>query len=526
MRGLTRREYLAGAATTGAILAARPSALAKPQPKRGGVLRFVPHADLKILDPIWTTAYLTRNHGYLIYDTLFATDERYQVRPQMVDRWTVSADGMTWAFTLREGLRWHDGQPVTAGDCVASIQRWGKRDALGRLLMEATGTLQATNERAFVLELRQPFGLVLEALGKPSSNVPFMMPARLAQLPDSEQVTEPIGSGPYRFVPKEWRPGHQVVYERNSDYVPRDEAPSGTAGGKRVYLDRVVWRYLPDPATAAAALEAGEVDYWEAPPVDYAAHLEPKPNLALFVSDARTVQGWIRPNCLQPPFDHKAARQALLHLADQEVYLQAAVGKPKYYRACPSYYGCGTPYETAAGAVRADPERARALFKAAGYDGRAVVIFATADLPALHAAALVTADRLRHAGVTVDVQAMDYSTAVSRRAKKDAWHLFHLQWVVVDVMTPAVNAGLTGAGDTGLWGWHRSEEMARLRMDWVRTTDPAKRHRLAEQLQVLAYEEVPYVPWGQYISPSVHRKAVQGVVKAPATVFWNIWLDA
>ncbi len=529
MRGLDRREFLAGTAAAAAALAAGP-ALAQ-QPRRGGTLRFIPQADLKVLDPIWTTAYITRNHGYMIYDTLFGTDDNFQVKPQMVDRYTTSSDGMKWTFTLRDGLVWHDGAPVTAEDCVASIQRWGKRDTLGRLLLASTGKLQATDRKTFVLELKEPYGLVLESLGKPSSNVPFMMPARIARIPDTEQIKEPIGSGPYRFAVKDWQPGNQVVYERFEGYVPRAEPPSGTTGGKRVYVDRVVWRYIPDPATAAAALEAGEMDFWESPPIDFAPRMEANPHLAVFITDPRGNQGWIRPNCVQPPFDNKKARQALLYLVDQNTYLQAAVGQPKYYRTCPSYYMCGTPYETAAGTVKPDPERARALFKEAGYDGRPIVLLDPTDQPVIHAAVLVTAELLRRIGVKADVQAMDWSTAISRRTKKDpvdrgGWNLFHTWWISPDLMNPAVNAGFTGAGDAGLWGWHRSEEMAKLRMEWVRATDPARRKQLAEQLHRLACDEVPYVPWGQYLQPSIHRRTVKGILQNPAAILWNIWLDA
>ena len=268
MTELSRRTFLAGTAATAAAALAAPSLAPAQTPKKGGTLRFVPIGDLKILDPIWTTAYITRDHGYMVYDTLFANDANLQPKPQMVDKYTASRDKMKWTFTLRDGLRFHDGQPVTAEDCVASLMRWGKRDALGRMLMAATARLAATDKKTFALDLKSPFGIVLEALAKPSSNVPFIMPARLAATPDTEQVKEAIGSGPFKFVKEEWQPGHQVVYARNADYVPRSEPASGAAGGKVVYLDRVVWRYQPDPATAAAAMENNELDYWWIPTAD------------------------------------------------------------------------------------------------------------------------------------------------------------------------------------------------------------------------------------------------------------------
>src|SRR5499427_10062422 len=265
MKRISRRRILAGVAATAAVSLSAPA------------VPFIAHADLKILDPIWTTAYITRNHGYLVYDTLFGTDENLQIKPQMVDRTTVSPDGMKFTFTLRDGLRWHDGQPVLSEDCVESLKRWGKKDRFGRMLMAHTGKLAPVDKKTFTLELAERFGPVLEALGKPSSNVPFMMPARIASTPAEEQIRESVGSGPFKFVKEEWDPGKQVVYARNPDYIPRNETPSGSAGGKKAYVDKVIWLYVPDPWTAAEALAAGEVDWWQEPPLDYLPKIEQNP---------------------------------------------------------------------------------------------------------------------------------------------------------------------------------------------------------------------------------------------------------
>lgn len=528
MAKLTRRAFLLSGAAAATAAVAAPYVHAQ---KKGGTLRFVPHADLKILDPVWTTAYITRNHGYMIYDTLFAVDANLQVRPQMAEKYTVSKDQMKYSFTLRDGLKWHDGQPVTAEDCVASLQRWGKRDAVGKLLMAATGKLQAVDKKTFALELREPFGLVLDAIGKPSSNVPFIMPARVAATPDTEQIKETIGSGPYRFVKEEWQPGHQVVYVRNPDYVPRNEEPSGAAGGKRVYVDRVLWRYIPDVATANAALEAGEVDFWENPPLDFVPRLENNPNLAVFVTDTRGTQGWLRPNHLHPPFDNKKAREALLWMVDQRTYLEAAIGQAKYYRTCPGYFMCGgLPYESAVGAPgNPNLDRARQLMKESGYDGRPVVLLDPTDVAILHGATLVTRELLGKIGVAVDLQAMDWSTLVSRRAKREppkegGWNLFHTWAISLDVMTPALNAGIAGTCDKAWFGWPCNEPMEKLRAEWARTTDLAKRKQLADQVQLVAFDYVPYVPWGQWVLPSAHRKNVRGVLQFGAQLLWNVSL--
>src|SRR6266478_2878959 len=220
-------------ALAAALLPADGRAQAAPK-----TLRFIPQADLRSIDPIWTTAYVTRNFGYLVFDTLFSLDKDFKPQPQMVDRWTVSDDKLSYRFTLRDGLKWHDGQPVRAADCVASIERWGKRDTLGQKLMEAVGEIQADDDRTFAIKLKAPFPLILDGLGKLSSNVPFMMPERLAKTDAYQQIPEAIGSGPYKFVRDEWVPGSKAVFVKNTDYAPREDPPSFAAGSKVAKVDR------------------------------------------------------------------------------------------------------------------------------------------------------------------------------------------------------------------------------------------------------------------------------------------------
>jgi peptide/nickel transport system substrate-binding protein len=528
MSQLSRRQFLAGATTTAAA-----TSLAVPRvhaQKAGGTLRFVAQADLKILDPVWTTAYITRNHAYLVYDTLFGTDEKLQVRPQMVGKHGVSKDGMQYTFTLRDGLKWHDGQPVVAEDCVESLKRWMKKDRFGRLLAAHTAKVAAADRKTFTLTLGERFGPVLEALGKPSSNVPFMMPARLAATSADEQVKEIVGSGPFRFAKDEWQPGNQVVYVRNTEYVPRNEAPSGSTGGKKVHLDKVIWRWMPDHATAAAALAAGEVDWWEIPPLDFIPRIEQNASLATFLPDPLGTQGWLRPNHLHPPFDNKKARQALVHMMNQEMYLQAAIGVPKYYRPCHSVFACNGPYASKAGAeglARQDLERARQLVKESGYDGRPITVIHVTDIAMVSGAALVTRELLSSIGFNVDLKAMDWSTNLAVRAKKDppdkgGWNVLHTWWMAADVMHPAVHFGVSGAGPGAWFGWPQIPQLETLITEWVRATDQARRKRLAEEVQTIALDEVAYVPWGEYVLPTAFRKNVSGILKFIAPLFWNV----
>jgi peptide/nickel transport system substrate-binding protein len=369
-------------------------------------------------------------------------------------------------------------------------------------------------------------------LGKPSSNVPFMMPARIAATPADEQIKEIVGSGPFKFARNEGQAGEQVVYLRNPDYVPRDEPPSGSTGGKKAYLDKVIWRYMPDPWEAAEALAAGEVDWWQDPPLDFIPKIEQNSDLRTFLIDPLGVQGWLRPNWLHPPFNNKKARQALLHMMDQVTYLSWAVGQSQYYRACPSVFACGGPYETRIGAapiVEHDLARARQLVNESGYDGKPIVVLQVTDRPVFNAAAIVTRHRLESIGFKVMLKAVDWSTSLVVRARKDppekgGWNLLHTFFQGSDVVNPAVHFAISGAGPRAWFGWPDIPEIERLVADWVRATDEPKRQRLADEVQRVALSEVPYVPWGQWSQPTAFRKNVRDVLKFGAPIFWNVKL--
>ena len=280
-------------------------------------LRFIPQADLRSIDPIWTTAYVTRNFGYLVFDTLFALDKDFNPQPQMVDHWTVSADKLTYTFTLRDDLKWHDGQPVRAADCVASVERWGKRDPFGQKLMDAVGEIKPVDDKTFTISLKTPFPLILSALGKLSSNVLFMMPERLAKTDPFKQIPEAIGSGPFKFVRSEWVPGSKAVFVKNTEYPPRKEPPSFASGGKVPKVDRVEWLYIPDSATASAALNSGEADWYEQPPTDLLPVFASNADIVVTTVDPLGNQGILRFNQVQPPFDNLKLRLAVLNLVNQ-----------------------------------------------------------------------------------------------------------------------------------------------------------------------------------------------------------------
>jgi len=326
-------------------IAAAAAALAASVGAAGaqGTLKAVMHSDVKIVDPIWTTAYITRNHGYMIYDTLFAMDEKGEIKPQMVDKYDESADKLTYTFTLRDGLVWHDGPPVTAEDCIASIKRWSARDALGQKLMSFVDSMTANDAKTFTVKLKSPTGLLIFGLGKPSSNVPFMMPKRVADTDPNTQISEFIGSGPFVFKRDEWKPGDKAVYVKFDKYKPRSEPASGMSGGKVVKLDRVEWLAIADQQQALNALLAGEIDYYEQPPIDLLPLLKGDSNVKLVNYNPLGLQYTFRPNHLQKPFDNPKVRQALFYAFNQKDFLDATIGNPEYYKVCKAMFVCGNP---------------------------------------------------------------------------------------------------------------------------------------------------------------------------------------
>jgi len=494
------------------------------------ILKFIPQADLRILDPIATTAYITRNHGYMVYDTLFATDAKFKIQPQMVDKWEISKDKLTYTFTLRDGLKFHDGQPVRSADCIASVERWAKRDALGQKLAEATETWTAMNEKTFRLKLKKPFPLTLEGLGKLSSNVPFIMPERVAKTDAFQNITDAVGSGPFKFVKDEWLPGNKVVYVKNTDYVPRKEPPSWAAGGKVVKVDRVEWIYIPDSATAAAALNAGEADWWEQLPPDLIPVLRGNKDIRVENIDPLGSIGILRFNFLNPPFNNGKMREALLQVVNQRDYLIAIAGDEKNGRTCYSYYACGTPLSSEIGADglkgKRDFDRAKKLIQESGYKGEKIVIISATDQPIVHAQSLLTAELLRKLGVNVELQAGDWGTLVTRRTSKEpvdkgGWSIFHTWFVGPDDVSPAAGP-IVASGNKAWFGWPSDAKLEELREAWFNATDPTSAKKAADAVQVQAFKFLPYIPTAQFIIPTAYRSSLSGVIVAPVTFLWNV----
>ncbi|MCO6418894.1 ABC transporter substrate-binding protein [Siccirubricoccus sp. KC 17139] len=493
-------------------------------------LRVIPQANLTSLDPVWTTAVVTRNHAFLVYDQLCAQDSKGEIRPQMAEGWETTADGLTWNFTLREGLRFHDGERVLAKDCVASIRRWARRDPFMQVLWPGVAEVAALDDRRFRFRLKKPIPLLLLALGQTQFPC-FIMPERIAQTDAFQQIREPIGSGPFRFRPEEWNPGQRALWEKFEQYQPRQEPVDGLAGGRVPRLDRVEWTIISDSGTAAGAMTAGEQDYWEYPLHDLLPLLRRSRQVVVEQRLLEGTYGICRFNCLQPPFNNPAIRRAVAMAVDQRDYLRAVAGnEPDGWEACEGVFTCGTPLANEAGSEilkTHDLEKAKAALAAAGYNGEKVVLITPGDYPQINALSLVTADLIRRLGMNLELVAADWGTLIQRRTSKEpvergGWSIIHTTSSGLSLSLPVFHLFLRANGPQAWFGWPEDAEIERLRAAWTETGDPAESRRIAEALNRRAMEVMAYVPLGFYWQPSAWRRNLTGMFRAPATVFWNI----
>lgn len=494
------------------------------------VLRTVPSSDLKILDPVWTTAIITRNHGFMIYDTLFATDDKGDIKPQMVDKYSASADNKLWRFSLRPGLKFHDGSSVTSQDVIASLNRWAKRDVLGQKMFAAMDGINADSPTAFTMTFKQPFGLVLDALGKSGPLVPFIMPKAVAETPADRQIDNLIGSGPFTLTKSDFRPGDRVAYRKNQAYVPRKEKAAGLAGGKVVKVDQVEWVFLRDPQTQANALLNGEIDMLEIVPASRYPELRTNTEVEMIdVVPAGTYTAIF--NHKVAPFNDAKVRRAAMLAVNQEAMLRAQNTYRDFYKPCASLYLCGSTYANEKNSFytgKPQFEEARKLLKEAGYDGKPVVIMLPGDVPTLSRLPLVYGELLKQAGFNVDVQTTDWASLVTRRAKKDpvdkgGWNVFITYWGGADASSPVTYTPLTGNGDQGYFGWPADAEIETLKTQFIETADTVKRKYIAARIERRALEIGVFAPIGEGKGPAVVRRGVvTGLLPAPAVLYWNV----
>ncbi|WP_426957438.1 ABC transporter substrate-binding protein [Muricoccus radiodurans] len=524
---MIRRRHLLAAA--GAAAMPMP---ALAQPARARVVKCVPQANLTSLDPVWTTANITRNHGYMVYDTLYGMDERFQPQPQMAEGHVVEDGGKRVIITLRQGPRFHDGEPVRAADVVASLRRWMKRSPSGQKLEEFTDELSALDDRRVQFRLRQPFPFLLPALAQVSNGPAFIMPERIARTDPFQQVRETVGSGPFRFKRDEFNSGSLVVYERNPDYSPTPAGtPSLTAGPKQAFFDRVEWNIITDASTASAALQTGEVDWFEQPPPEIQQVIRRNRALSVEEIDPLPLTGIMRFNFLHEPFSNRRLRQAMLPAVSQDDFMQAIVGTDaSLYNNRTGMFTPGTPMATEVGLEPLTGprslDRAKALMREAGYTNQPMRLIGPTDILAPAAMTQVGADLVRRLGFNADIVLTDWGTTVQRRTSREplangGWSMIFTSFSSFDFVDPSAHFPLRGNGANAWPGWPTIPALETLRDQWFLAPTLPEQQRIAAEMQRVAMDEVPYIPVGAYKSLTGIRRDLQDRVKGFA-IFWNL----
>jgi peptide/nickel transport system substrate-binding protein len=529
---MDRRTFLKSAVGVGALATA--GGLTTPAISQRGAartLRLVPHQDLANFDPIWSSANIARNAGLLVWDMLYGVDNMLTPRRQMVEAEEVSADGLIWTFRLRLGLKFHDSDPVRATDVVASINRWAARDPVGGMIKAIENELVAVDDRTFRWALRKPYPKMLLALGKLGPPCCFVMPARIAATDPFRQIAEYVGSGPMRFMRNEWVPGAKAVFEKFADYVPRQEPASWLAGGKNIVLDRIEWIIIPDPATATAALQSGEIDWLEVVPPDLLPVLRKNRNVVTAINDPVGNVGMLGMNHLHPPFNDVRARRAILMALSQEDYMRAFVGDDdSLWKPMPGYFPPGTPlYTEEGGDILKGPrklEAAKRLLAESGYAGEPVTLMAPQDLAHLKVWGDVTVDLLKRLDMKVDFAAVDAGTQVVRRLQKlpprqGGWQMFVSGYFGADWADPS-NRLLRPNGNEPSNGWANNPQIEAEIAAWYNATSLDEEKAIVRRLNRLAVDYVVYAPLGVSMRHYAWRKNVGGIVQAPLPLFWGV----
>jgi peptide/nickel transport system substrate-binding protein len=504
--------------------------LAMPARSETKVLRVVPHADLTQLDPVFASIVITREYGLMVYEELFSWDSKLQPKPQMVESWTTSPDGLTWRFTLRDGLKFHDGQAVTTADVVPSLKRWMGRDLVGAKLLAVLASIDPVDAKSFELKLKKPYPSLLFSIGSAIGQIPIIMRAKDLEGDPSKPITTSIGSGPFRFNKEARVSGVLTVFDRNADYVPRSEPADGLAGGRVAKVDRVEWRVIPDAATAAAALQNGEIDIWEQPTLDLIPMLSQKPGIRTQRLTDLSNQTMLRPNSLYPPFDNPKARLALAYIINQADVMAAGFGDEKFWKRCNAYYICGGPYGTEIGTedFRQDFAKAKALLAEAGYHGEKLYFPSTHEIAWIGQMAEVVADEMKQAGMNVEIIWADWGTTAGRQMNQGqpsaagGWNMFVTGASGPTMHHPLTNLGTNMACDRkNFAGWPCDEQAEALRAAFLDADDAARPAALEKLHRYLAQVQ-PYRVLGQYDQPVALRSNVTGLLSSPIIVYWNI----
>jgi peptide/nickel transport system substrate-binding protein len=522
---MRRRSFLrAGAA---GVAAASLPRFSIAQPANTRVLKFVPQANLTILDPIITTAAVTINHGWMVWDTLFGVNATQQAKPQMADGYTVSDDGRTYLIKLRDGLKFHDGEPVRAQDCAPSLARWAMRDTFGQTAAKSVDTWGFADDKTIKITLKRPFPLLIDAIAVGTS---FIMPERLTKTDPFKAVPEIIGSGPFRFLKDEYVSGGSAAWQKFDGYVPRQEAPDWTSGGKVAHFERIEWKIIPDASTASSALQTGEIDWYEQAQQDLVPMLRKNPDIVTGPSNPQGYVGILRFNSINPPFDDVRLRRAVMAAVNQEDYMRAIMGDDQSaWQICRSQFPCGTTYGTQVDlpVQKGDLEAAKKMIKEAGYNGQKAVIINPTDFPTIGPLGDITYDMFKKIGINADLQATDWGTVVQRRTSKEpvdkgGWSIYHTWATGAFILNPVVTTPFRAQGKAGWFGWYDNPKIEEMTQEWLDAKDEDGRKKIAVAIQLENYAQAPTITLGQFQIPTAYRKSLTGKVEYSAPLFWNV----
>jgi peptide/nickel transport system substrate-binding protein len=518
-----RRGFLAGGAAAGVVLPAVAQGVK--------TITMVPLATLTSVDPIWSSSQVSRNLGFMVFEPLYGRDAAGVPRMLMLDQDAMEDGGKQWRMRLREGLVWHDGEKVRAQDCVASIRRWMRRDTAGVSMGNRLNALEATDDRTLTWRFARPFPHLRLLLSKVVQPV-VMMPERVAMTDPFKQITEVIGSGPFRWLANEHVLGNHAAFARFDGYVPRNEPPSYMAGGHKVLVDRVVWKMIPDPATAGNALMTGEVDWVEIPLPDLLPLLRRTRGVRADVLEKAGQILFLRPNHLIGPTNLVGVRKAMMAALSQKEMVDAVIGADPANGAFDvGFLATGKKeVDDAAGDIirkRYTRDELKALVEKSGYQGEKLVLLHATDHTIFNPMGSVVARSLTNAGFNVDTQAMDWGTVQTRRTSREpldkgGWSVFPTQVAVAEYRDLIGTSFMRGNGKDGWFGWPNDPKIEAIYDEWLGTSDPAQLTNLERNYELQGFANVPFIPLGRFRQTSAWRDSLSGILEGPCVVFWNI----
>lgn len=525
---MKRRSFLAGLGAAAASPALPMPALA--QSERSRVLRFSPASGLTVLDPMTTSITSSHNHGHYVFDQLYAVDSKYVARPQMAAGHTVSSDQLTWDIKLRPGLKFHDGEKVLAKDCVASIKRWWAFDSFGGTLRRYTDEVLAVDDDTLRFRLKKPFGILPDALGHPVASPLMIMPERIANPDPKKPLTEMIGSGPMKWVAGDFVQGQTAAYARNTAYIPRDEKSDFCAGGKVVNFERIEWKAILDPSTAAAALQTGEIDWWDVVYFDLIDTLKANKNVKLEVADPGYLL-LLRFNSGIGAFSNPALRRVVAKAVNQLEIMSALVGpSPDLGRECYAMFSCSVagieqPGTSLMSSSKKDYKQLADEVKKAGYNGEKIVLFRVVDNVLTSPVTPVVADVLKEIGFNVEIQSLEQVTYNVRRQSQAAvseggWSIYLSQGSTPVTANPVVDPFIRGDGFYP--GKYVDPELEAMIAEWIGISDLGARSAQTTKIQKRLFDMMPIVPLGGFSTVTGMRADLTGFMGGGASVPWGL----